>query len=395
MKKGALLLIFFILLLAQGVLPTFAQEKQPVTIYFFWGKGCPHCAQEELFLQGLIKKYPGVGLETFEVTQNPENAKLLQKTGERLKTKIPGVPFTVIGEKYLIGYFDDQTTGGQIEQAVNCALQSGCTDVVGELTGPSSAKIQARSLPETLNLPLIGKLSIKKLSLPLLTVIIGFLDGFNPCALWVLLFLISLLLGKMDIKRRWALGLTFIFTSGLVYFLFLSAWLNFFLFVGFVFWVRIAIGLVALAVGWLNLREYFINRTGGCKVIEEKKRERLFEKLQRITQEKSFLLSLLGVITLAFGINLIELFCSMGLPVVFVQVLTIVHLPAWQYYLYLLLYCFFYILLALIIFSIAMVTLNAVGVQHKYIRLTRLISGIIIILIGLLLLFKPGWLMFG
>jgi hypothetical protein len=248
---------------------------------------------------------------------------------------------------------------------------------------------------ESLTLPILGTIQTANLSLPALSVVFGLVDGFNPCAMWALLFLISLLLGMKDRKRMWILGTTFIVTSAFVYFLFLSAWLNFFLILGFVFWVRIVIGLIALGVGIYNLRDYHINKEGGCKVIDNEKRRKTFDKLEGIAHEKKFILALGGIILLAFAVNLIELVCSAGLPAIFTQILSISNLSSGQHYSYILIYIFFFMIDDLIVFAIAMITLHAVGVQSKYARLSRLIGGILMLIIGGLLLFKPEILMFG
>lgn len=248
---------------------------------------------------------------------------------------------------------------------------------------------------ESLTVPIIGTIQTANLSLPVLSVVIGLIDGFNPCAMWTLLFLISLLLGMKDKKRMWILGITFIVTSAFVYFLFLTAWLNFFLILGFVFWVRIVIALVAIGVGIYNLRDYHINRDGACKVTGNENRRKTFHKLKRITHEKKFILALGGIILLAFAVNLVELVCSAGLPAIYTQILSISNLSPGQHYFYILIYIFFFMLDDLVVFAIAMITLHAVGVQSKYARLSRLIGGILMLIIGGLLLFKPEILMFG
>ncbi|MGB6882259.1 MAG: hypothetical protein WBD86_03140 [Microgenomates group bacterium] len=248
---------------------------------------------------------------------------------------------------------------------------------------------------ESLTLPIIGTIQTANLSLPLLSVVIGLLDGFNPCAMWTLFFLISLLLSMKDKRRMWILGTVFIITSAFVYFLFLSAWLNFFLILGFLFWIRIIIGLVALGAGIYNLRDYYVNREGACKVTGSEKRRKTFDKLKSIAHERKFILALGGIILLAFAVNLIELVCSAGLPAIYTQILSLNTLSTWQYYSYILIYIFFFMLDDLFVFAVAMITLHAIGIQSKYARFSRLIGGILMLIIGALLLFKPEFLMFG
>lgn len=248
---------------------------------------------------------------------------------------------------------------------------------------------------ESFTLPIFGTIQTANLSLPVLSIVMGILDGFNPCAMWTLLFLISLLLGMKNKKRMWILGMTFIATSAFIYFLFLTAWLNFFLILGFVFWVRIAIGLIAIGVGIYNLRDYQTNKDGACKVTGDEKKRKTFDKLKNITHEKKFILALGGIIILAFAVNLVELVCSAGLPAIYTQILSISNLSPGQHYFYILIYIFFFMIDDLIVFGIAMITLHAVGIQSKYSRFSRLIGGILMLIIGGLLLFKPEVLMFG
>jgi len=404
-KKLARLLLALLVLLFV-VKPVFAQEKQ-VNVYFFWGEGCPHCAHEKPYLEKLENKYPEVKIYDFEVWNSGDNRKLLIEVGKKLNTNVSGVPFTVVGEQHFTGWLNEEMTGIAIEDAVQCVLRDGCRDVVGEILAsqqqpqiqeeePCECEGEQRSaIPPKISLPLVGEVDTKNLSLPVLTVILGGLDGFNPCAMWTLLFLISLLLGMKDKKRRWILGTTFIAASAFVYFLFMAAWLNLLLFVGFIVWVRIIIGLVALGGGGYNLKEFFTNKNSGCKVTGDEKRQAVFEKLKNITHKKQFLLALGGIILLAFAVNLVELICSAGLPVIFTQILTLSNLARWQYYAYMSLYIFIFMLDDLFIFFTAMITLEMTGISTKYSRISHLIGGILMLIIGLLLIFKPELLMFG
>lgn len=396
MIKNSVKKILFALGLLLFLFPIFqpagfaqAQNKdETVNLYFFWGEGCPHCAEEELFLENLERKYPNLKVFQYEVWNNAENRKLLMEMGEKFNIDISGVPFTVVGdvggdggdggEKYFIGWYDEETSGSAIEKAVK-----------------SNEEKFAAPMLKKIKLPVFGEVETKNLSLPLFTVVMGALDGFNPCAMWTLLFLISLLLGMENRKRMWILGSAFIAASAAVYFLFMASWLNILLFVGFITLVRVIIGLVALGGGIYNLREFLINKSGACKVTSGEKRRKVFEKLKAITQQQKFWLALAGIIVLAGAVNLVELICSAGLPVVFTQVLTLSHLDSWQYYLYMLIYIFVFMLDDLIVFFAAMITLRITGITTKYTRFSHLIGGILMIIIGVLLIFKYEWLMFG
>ena len=412
MKRFFAVSIIFLLLVLSW--PVQAQEK--IDIYFFYGDGCPHCAKEEKFLNQLEYKNENIRIHKYETWKNRDNAKLMAKIGKELGINIRGVPLTIIGDEIISGYYNDEVTGGKILSLIDDYSDFGCSDVVAPIINDSndacphgcdagdeecihncgcSADQSQINIPEEINIPILGQVKIKNLSLPLLTVIIAAIDGFNPCAMWVLLFLITLLLGMQNKKRMWLLGTTFIVASGIVYFLFLSAWLNLFLFLGFVLWIRIIIGLVAVASGGYHIYDFYKYRDGGCHVVPEEKRKKVFGRLRKIISMKSLGLALGGIILLAFAVNLVELVCSAGLPAVYTQVLALSDLPIWQYYGYLILYILIFMLDDLLIFFIAMTTLQLKASSSKYTRWAGFIGGIVIFIIGILLLFKPGWLMFG
>jgi thiol-disulfide isomerase/thioredoxin len=384
-----------------------AQTNDSVNVYFFWGEGCPHCAQEKLFLDKLEEKYPEIKIYDFEIYKNSENRQLLVNLGEELNINIRGVPFTLVGEKHFVGWYDEQNTGKAIEEALQCLFRDSCRDLGREVLGlgnqierenredDCSCEEKKSPIPEKLEVPFLGEIETKDFSLPILTIVLGALDGFNPCAMWVLLFLISLLLGMKNRKRMWTLGTAFIVATALVYFLFMAAWLNFILFIGIVVWVRILIGVIALVGGSYSIKDYFKNPQAGCKVTGQEKRKKVFEKLKNIAHQKNFYLALGGIILLAFAVNLVELVCSVGLPAVYTQILALSNLTKLQYYLYILFYVFIFMLDDLFIFLVAMITLRITGITTKYSRYSRLIGGILMLIIGLLLIFKPGWLMFG
>lgn len=374
-------LISAIFFMAIILWPSFAMAEQKEELHFFWQIGCPHCAKEEIFLDEIEGKYGDyLEVKRYEISREPENVKLLQQFGEDLNVDIKGVPFTIVGQEYFVGYLSDETTGADIEAAI--------LNTLGMDAPPAKDKSK-------IDLPLFGQIDTKTMSLPLITIIIGALDGFNPCAMWTLLFLISLLLGMKDRKRMWFLGITFIVASAAVYFIFMAAWLNLILFLGFIIWIRVLIGLLALLGGGWNLQKYFKNPDAGCEVTGDEKRRKVFDRLKEITQKKNFWLAFVGIIALAFAVNLVEAICSAGLPAVYTQLLVLNDLATWQYYAYILLYIFFFMIDDLLIFIIAMVTLKMTGISTKYSRFSNLIGGALMIIIGLLLLFKPEWLMFG
>lgn len=369
-----------------------AVASGPTTLLFFWAEGCPHCAAESKYLMKLQEKYPELKIEKYEVSKNRDNQIKLINLSKELKFDANGVPVTIVGDKFISGYAEGITDSKINELISNTKPVEKKSEEVCKIGAPCRDQEKNN---QKIKLPFLGEIETKNFSLPMLSIVIGALDGFNPCAMWTLLFLISLLLGMKDRKRMWALGTAFIVASASVYFVFMSAWLNLLLFIGFIVTVRIIIGLVALGGGVYNLKDFFTNKEGGCKASGNDKRKAVFLRIKRAVHEKSFILAFLGIIALAFAVNLVELICSAGLPAVYTQILTMSELPKWQYYLYILMYIFFFMLDDLIVFFVAMFTLRLTGVTTKYSRTSRLIGGILMLAIGLILIFKPGWLMFG
>jgi len=244
----------------------------------------------------------------------------------------------------------------------------------------------------TFNIPIFGKVETKDLALPLIAVIMGSIDGFNPCAMWILIFLITMLIGIKDKKRMWILGLSFILTSGIVYFLIMLAWLNIAVVAANITIIRAIIGIIAIIGGLLNLKT-LTKKEAGCEVTNEKSRKKIMTKIKEFTKEKSLIIALVGVITLAISVNLIELACSLGFPVMFSQILAINNVNFIERIIYILIYILFFLIDDIIIFIIAACSFKVTAFSTKYGRISKIIGGIILLAIGILMIFKPEWLM--
>ncbi len=353
---------------------------QKVDVYFFYSSGCPHCVAEKEMLDELEKENDNIIIHSYEVSSY-SNYQLWKKKAKELGANVSGVPFTVIGDAYFVGYSESYK-----EVIVN--------KIYSQLNNTKENNNEEKETDYKINIPIIGEVETKNLSLPIIAILMGALDGFNPCAMWVLLFLISILIGMKDRKRMWILGLTFIISSSIMYSLFMIAWLNLALFMGSLSWIRLLVAAVALIGGFINLKSAF-NKNDGCKVVNDKKREKMFSRIKNFTSERKFILALGGIIILAVSVNLIELLCSAGLPVVFTQILALNQVSSIKYYLYILLYIIFFMIDDMIIFIIAMTTLKLTGVSTKYGKISHLIGGILMLIIGLLLIFNPGLLMFN
>lgn len=423
MKKILKFLIVFAVFL---LLPVSAKaDEKVINIHLFYGNGCPHCAAEEEFLSDYLKDRTDVKLYKYEIWYDSHNQELLSKVQKEMgTTNKNGVPFTVIGKKTIVGYADG-VTDEQIKDAINYYLNNDYRDYVGEITGKvkkvevkeDTTKDESKTedkkenkiekaddtkdsdqTDENVTVPVLGKINAKKVSLPILAVVLGFVDGFNPCAMWILIFLITMLFNMKDRKKMWILGLTFILTSGIVYLMFMLAWLNLATFISKIAFIRLLIAVIALVVGLINIYKYIDSlkkKDEGCDVVDKKDRKKIMEKIISITHEKKFIIALLGIMVLAASVNIIELMCSIGIPLLFTQILAMNNLSTFSYMIYMFIYIFFFLIDDIVIFVISMVTLKVTGLSTKYTKYSHLVGGIIMLIIGLLLIIKPELLMFN
>ena len=401
MKK----LLYVIVLFLMFIPNVFAKEDSIVNIYLFHSYSCPHCKKEIKLLDELEKKYDNIKVYKFELSEN-NNGNLLGEITRLLDARFGGTQFTFIGEKYFNG-FSEKNTKRVFSGAIEYYSKYGYKDVVGEYLNENKIlEVEIPTFKEktditideyideygnyTFNLPLLGNINTKNLTLPLIAVVIGLIDGFNPCAMWVLLFLISMLIGINDKKKMLILGFSFLFTSALVYFLLMLVWLDASSVLVNVNWIRNTIGLVAVIGGIYNLITEFKEKEEGCNVVNDKKRNKIFDKIKKFTKEKNLFLALIGVITLAISVNIIELACSAGLPLVFTSILSMNNLPKSLELLYLFIYILFFLLDDIIVFTIAMITLKLTGISTKYGKISKIIGGFILVVMGILLIFFPN-----
>ena len=350
------------------------KEENKVNLYLFYGNECPHCEEERQWLKSIKEEYKDyLNVYEFEVWHSDDNKNKMEEIKTLFNETKTGVPFTIIGDNEYVGY--SKSIGSILE-------------------GKIQYYSELKSNPNEVEIPFLGKINMKEVSIPLVAVILGFIDGFNPCAMWILLFLINMLFGMNNKKRAWILGYTFLLTSGLVYFLSMIG-INIILGVTTIKYMKIAIALFILVAGILNLKKYLKIRKEdvGCTVVDDKKRKNIVSKMKKIKNSDNFLIAFFGIIILAATVNLIELACSLGFPVIFTEILNINNINGFTKIIYLLIYILFYMLDDIIVFTISMVTLEATGITNKYNKLCTLISAIIMILMGLLLIIKPEWLM--
>ncbi|UCU96347.1 glutaredoxin family protein [Hydrogenophaga taeniospiralis] len=372
----------FLVLLALWWLPVSAQTpgtpadtSTPDELHVFVREGCPHCASAKEFLAALgPEDLRGVRVVLRDVSQDEQARSDLERLSKAVGAWPPGVPTFLFKGTVLVGFDDSEHTGRALLQLIQ---QDGARPAV-------------RDQVET---QLFGPLNVNRLGMPLFTLALGLLDGFNPCATWVLLFLLSLLVRLRDRRRMAVVAGTFVLASGAVYYAFMAAWLNFFVVLGLSSTLRVVLGTVALLIGLLNVKDYFAFGRGPSFSIPDSAKPGLYERMRRVMAAPTLGLSLVSVITLAVLVNFVELLCTAGFPAIYTAVLTQHEPTAAGRYAYLGLYIVGYMADDALMVGLAVSALSRRKLSERVGRVLKLLAGSVMLLLGLVLLLRPGWLM--
>lgn len=355
--------------------PPSAEPREPApssleaaALVVFWGVGCPHCEEARPFVEGLQRETPGLRVEWVEIRQNPEGRARFQATLEARGVRGAGIPAFVTEREVIVGY-----RAGVTDAALRAAL--------GGARGEEAESIQ---------LPLFGTLDPRALSLPALTLAVGLVDGVNPCAFYVLVVLLGILLHVRSRARVALYGGVFVFMSGFIYFLFMSAWLGVFTLAGLAEWVTTGLGLVLLGMGLVNLKELVWFKRGVSLMIPEGAKPGLFRRMRGVAGAASLPAGLLGVTALAFVVNLVELGCTLGLPAMYTRVLSLRTELSWLARTgYLVLYNVAYVVPLGLIVLASVVTLHKIAMTEERAKALKGVSGSLLVLFGLAFLLWP------
>lgn len=371
------LAILGVVLLTVGPGSTDEITVEGFEVHFFYLPTCDHCEEQFPFNDQLEEAYPSINLIYHDASQAEDHA-LLYRFISGAGLDHASFPVTAFGGLVFNGWESEGTTGIQIKEALEACLTGNCPESIEE------------EPVEQVTVPIIGEIILSDYSLPTLAIILGLADGFNPCAMWVLVYLISLVVTLNDKRRIWLLVGSFVFASGVLYFLFMTAWLNAFLLIGYSTIMTTVIGLVALGAGILNVREFIITKGAiVCEVVGPESRKSTMSRIERVILSPLSIATIAGIIGLAFVVNSIEFLCSAALPAVFTGVLAISDITTFQYYAYILLYVLFFMIDDLIIFGTAAFAVNST-LGDRYVKYSKPVGGTIMLVLGILLIFAPN-----
>ena len=356
-----------------------ANQPPPLDVYFFWSAHCPHCLNARPFMLTLPDQVEGLALHDLEISGSRENAGRYVAMANALGERASSVPaFLFCGEMH-VGWDSAATTGAMLLEHLRS-----CRD---RALGGSAAL--AGGAPAEIDLPWLGRIKTDALSLPMFTVVIAGLDAFNPCAFFVLLFLLGLMVNQRQRGRMLLIGGTFVLISGLMYFAFMAAWLSLFRLLEGLTWVTAVAATLAIVIGAINVKDYFAFKQGMSLSIPKSRLPKIYQRGRAVLSAGSLPAMLGATVVLATAANFYELLCTAGFPMVYTRVLTLHGLSASTHYLYLALYNLVYVIPLLVIVLVVTFATGRRQLSEREGRLLKLMSGLMMLGLGLLLLVAP------
>ena len=386
-------------------------QSKKVKIEYFGRKDCKNCANLEKFLKELSTKRDDFEYVEHKIDESKEEKAFFDETTSKLKL-VKGTPIIYINGHIIQGFNTADTTGKEIENLINSGkikdkiltlkeyVESGQTGNVSSngavCTGDTVCEVpgltKGAENQVLVNIPIINKtVDLTNYSLLTMSIILGTIDGFNPCAMWVLvLFLTALIAVGNKVKMFRVAGL-FILAEAVMYFFILNAWIYAWDFVGLDKWVTPLVGIVGIIGGIFFIRNYLKKGdTLECEVTDFEQRAKISKKIKDIANKPFTLLTALAIIGLALSVNVIEFACSVGIPQTYTKILQINEVPFWTRQFYTFIYIIGYMIDDIIVFGFALMSVNKLQLTTKYSKWVNLFGGILMIILGLIMLIKPS-----
>lgn len=377
---GALILLGALVLAA----PTHAAPRSlpagsddgTVTLVLFHGDGCPHCAAERAFLEELGAAHPHLRIEEHEVWYDEQGQQLLLTTAEQLGFEPTGVPVTIIGDRVWIGF--DSTTAQEITAVVAAVGSS--------VPAPAPTAAPAR----TLEVPILGEVDLAGTSLLASTLAIGFVDGVNPCSLWVLSLLLAMVLNRGSRGRVLLVGTVFLTVTAGMYALYMVGMYSAASYLSGMGWLRLAVAVVAGTFGVLQFKDGLGITAGPSLSISAGQRPGIYARMRRVASpEGALAATIAGTVVLAAAVSLLETPCTAGLPLLWTTMLADAGVSTAQAVGLFAAYMLVFLLDELVVFVLAVVTLRATKVQERHGRALKLVAGSVLICLAVTMVVAP------
>lgn len=347
-----------------------------VELTLFWGDGCPHCAAEKEWLATAMQDHPGLTVRQYEVWYDEANRRLLENTAAEMGFEASGVPVTIVGDQHWIGWSDG--IRDEIEAVLDRADRGdGSTEPREETTS-------------RVDVPLFGDVTVGRDSLVVSTLVIGFVDGVNPCSLWVISVLLAIVVRTGSRRRVFAVGTTFLLVTAGMYALYMAGLYSAMGVVSHLGTVQVVVAVVALVFALVSIKDYFAFKQGLSFTIPDSSKPGIYRRMRRIAGQERLLPALAATVVLAIGVSLLETPCTAGFPVLWTGLLEASAVGAVEAAGLFVLYMLPFLLDELLIFGIAVVTLRATKMQERHGRLLKLVGGTMMLALAVTVLVDPA-----
>jgi hypothetical protein len=351
-------------------------------------RGCSRCGTAKDWLPTLVAAYPALEPVILDVTSDAAARATLAELVRRHRTPAASVPVFHVGNRLIVGFDRPESMQPRFARILE-AWTRPCRQAIGAAGGDDGTSPDQE---EAIDVAWFGRLDARRLGMPLFTVAIGLVDGFNPCAMWVLLLLLSILVNLRDRTRILAIAGTFVLVSGAAYFAFMAAWLNVFEWIGMLRPVQVTLGLAAVAIGLVHVKDFFAFKRGISLSIPEAAKPGIYARIRRIVTAENLPAAIAAAFVLAVLVNMVELLCTAGLPALYTSILTQRDYSPAARYGYLGLYIAAYMFDDALMVAGVVVSLARFRLQETGGRWLKLVSGGVILALGLTMLLRPEWL---
>jgi thiol-disulfide isomerase/thioredoxin len=341
-----------------------------VLVQYFWGDGCPHCAELGPRLADLAAREPSVRLEAYEVWNRPENRSVFAEVASAHGVEASAVPMTFARGRVWIGFHADQWP-----------------EMEASIMGPRSGDPPAAAAAESIRLPLLGEVALEGRSLFAATALVAFVDGFNPCSLWVLTVLLALALHTRSRRRVIIVGATFLTVTTAIYGLFIAGVFTVMSYLDHLGWIRWAVAALALGFALVNIKDAFRYKQGISLTIPDRFKPWVYRQGRGAARQQSTVGLVATTAGLAGGVALVELPCTAGFPVIWSTMVAGVETTAFLGLLGL--YLLIYVLDEAAVFGAAAVTMRSGKLQQRHGELLKLVGGVLMLGLALVLVAAP------
>ncbi|MHC1772391.1 MAG: hypothetical protein AB9907_11810 [Flexilinea sp.] len=393
-----ILLLLSVIFFVFTVSPAFAADLNSngvsdyvVNLYFFHGDGCPHCAEEEIFLEEMTAKYgEQLVIHKFEIWKHPENIPIIEQFAKAYGFEPSGVPVTFIGHEYWVGFSEEKKD--VFENAIRDGIANGVVDPQDVVDGIENLIAPVKDPVAKITVPFFGEVDLLNQTLFVSTVIIGLVDGINPCSLWVLTMLLAMIVHTNSRKKTVIIGLVFLTVTAFIYALFITGVFTILTYASYLKWIQVIVAVITLVLGLINLKDYFFFKEGISLTIQDSKKPGIYQKMRNIMNSSENIWAMIGAtVVLAAGVSLIEFSCTAAFPVVWSNLLVSHNATRMTFILLLLLYMLLYQLDELVIFSAAVITMKSSRLEEKHGQILKLFSGCLMVTLSLVMIINPAW----